>query len=164
MEPMKPTTTRRTVLKTSAGALALSVGATAGVAAKSSNAKSFGRVFANDTLWRTNVVKKLDEKPDPQDVLYFVNDGSGPAQTPSPFVSETAPGDQDYNGGKWVTYSAEVVDADAFADVAPLTSESDVVSAADDGVIELSEGRATNDDGEAFGPPAYFICPLNGRA
>ncbi len=28
--------------------------------------KEFGRVYANDVLWRTNVVNVLDERPDPE--------------------------------------------------------------------------------------------------
>ncbi len=127
------------------------------------NGKEFGRVYANDVLWRTNVVKVLDERPDPEDKIYFLHDGDKPivarddvsGDQESPFVSESAPGDPDWNGGKWTHFSAEVTDVDAFNDDAPLTNDEDVLEA---DYIEVTLGRP------GFGPPNYFICPLNGRA
>ncbi|MDY6764322.1 MAG: hypothetical protein SV377_01330 [Halobacteria archaeon] len=139
------------------------VAANPGKGDENGNGKSFGRVYANGTLWRTNVVKVLDERPDPEDKIYFLHDGSGPivananasdAQK-SPFVSESAPGDQDWNGGQWTHFSAEVTDIDAFNDDAPLTSAEDVLGKS---YIAVTLGRP------GFGPPNFFICPLNGRA
>jgi len=85
------------------------------------NGTAFGRVCANDVLWRTNVVNTLDERPDPEDRIYFLHDGSGAIvanadasdDQRSPFVSESAPGDRDWNGGQWTHFSAEVTDVDA---------------------------------------------------
>ena len=165
------TTTRRRVLRASAalGAAGLglaSVGTTTanpGKGDEKGNGKSFGRVYANGDLWRTNVVTILDERPDPEDKIYFLHDGSKPivanadasgAQA-SPFVSESAPGDRDWNGGQWTHLSAEVTDVDAFNEDAPLTSASEVLSKP---YIEVSINRP------GFGPPNYFVCPLNGRA
>ncbi|WP_254272711.1 hypothetical protein [Haloarcula marina] len=161
----EPTPTRRTVLR--AGA-ALAVAATGvsvagAAAAQNGNGREFGRVYANGELWRTTVVRVLDERPDPEDRLYFLHDGqqaivaNGDVSDDqlSPFVSESAPGDRDWNGGKWVTYSAEVTDVDAFNDDAPVASDEDVLDA---DYIDTEEG--TTD----FGPPEYFICPLTGRA
>jgi hypothetical protein len=127
------------------------------------NGKAFGRVYANDVLWRTNVVNVLDERPDPEDKIYFLHDGTQPivasadasGDQKSPFVSESAPGDQDWNGGKWTHFSAEVTDVDAFNEDAPLTNDADVL---DKSYITVTLGRP------GFGPPNYFICPLNGRA
>ncbi len=163
--------TRRTVLRTGAalGVAGLGLGTVGTVAAnpgrgdEQGNGRSFGRVYANDVLWRTNVVKTLDERPDPEDRIYFLHDGSGPIvanedaseEQKSPFVSESAPGDQDWNGGKWVHFSAEVTDIDAFNADAPLTNDTDVLDA---DYIEVTLGRP------GFGPPDFFICPLNGRA
>jgi hypothetical protein len=114
--------TRRRVLRTGAATLAATAGlgalgtaaANPGKGDEKGNGRSFGRVWANDVLYRTNVVKTLDEKPDPNDVIYFVNDGTTASLPPnggvnagsSPFVSESAPGDRDWNGGKWIHYSA----------------------------------------------------------
>jgi len=166
-EPMNETntSTRRRVLRTGAALAVGGIGST-GIAAASAgkgNGKTFGRVYANGVLWRTNVVNVLDERPDPEDKIYFLHDGDRPivanarasdAQQ-SPFVSESAPGDSDWNGGQWVHFSAEVTDVDAFNDDAPLTSDDDVL---DKDYIEVTLGRP------GFGPPNFFICPLNGRA
>jgi hypothetical protein len=172
--------TRRRVLRTGAAGLAATVGlGTLGTAAanpgkgdEKGNGKSFGRVYANDVLWRTNVVKVLDERPDPEDEIYFLHDGEKPIvaneatsdKQESPFVSESAPGDRDWNGGKWTHFSAEVTDVDAFNDDAPLDNTDEFVKMGPDGpespkdYIEITLGRP------GFGPPDFFICPLNGRA
>jgi hypothetical protein len=115
-----PTTTRRELLRTSAalgvaGGGLSSAGAVAAAPEKGDekgNGKSFGRVWANGILWRTNVVKVLDDEPKPNDDIYFVNDGTKASLPPnggvngggSPFISESAPGDRDWNGGQWVHY------------------------------------------------------------
>jgi hypothetical protein len=39
-----------------------------------------------------------------------------------------------------------------------------VMTAADEGLLEVSRGRPLDDDEKPFGPPRYFLCPLNGRA
>lgn len=155
---------RRAVLRglAAAGVAGVGLSTVGSGVAKKSNGKQFGRVWANGILYRTNVVHVLDERADPDDKIYFLHDGekaivandAGTAQG-SPFVSESAPGDKDWNGGQWTHFSAEVTDVDAFADDAPLTS-AEAVLAAD--YIDVDLGRP------GFGPPNYFICPLNGRA
>lgn len=163
--------TRRHVLRTGValGASALAAGAVGtavanpGMGDERGNGRSFGRVYANGTLWRTNVVHVLDDRPHPEDKLYFLHDGTKPivaradvsATQASPFVSEAAPGDRDWNGGKWVTYSASVTDIDAFNDDAPLASDESILDA---DYVDVTLGNP------GFGPPNYFICPLNGRA
>jgi hypothetical protein len=173
--------TRRRVLRTGAAGLAATVGLrTLDTAAGRGNGKDdkltpgqpFGAVYANGVLWRTNVVRKLDKRPDPEDRIYFLHDGMGPIvdngnatdQQASPFVSESAPGDRDWNGGKWTHFSAKVTDIDAFNEDAPLDDADEFVETTPQGpeptkdYIEISLGRP------GFGPPDYFICPLNGRA
>lgn len=163
--------TRRSILRTGAalGTASLTLGAAGAVTAapgrgnEKGKGKEFGRVYANDILWRTNVVNVLDERPDPEDKIYFLHDGSGPIvanadasdDQRSPFVSESAPGDRDWNGGQWTHFSAEVTDVEAFNDDAPLTNDHDIL---DKDYIEVTLGRP------GFGPPNFFVCPLNGRA
>jgi hypothetical protein len=159
--------TRRRVLALAAAAAATGAASTVtanpGKGDERGNGRSFGAVYANDVLWRTNVVKVLDSEPSPSDAIYFLHDGTQPivanadandAQR-SPFVSESAPGDRDWNGGKWVHYSAAVTNLEAFNADAPFTRESDVLDA---DYIDVTKGRPN------FGPPNYFICPLNGKA
>lgn len=161
-------TTRREVLRRGAivGALGLGAVGTAtasGNEAAQTGGRPFGRVYANDVLWRTNVVTVLDEAPDPADLIYFLHDGDRAivgrsdvsAAQASPFVSESAPGDRDWNGGQWVHIGARVTDVEAFTDDVPVASASDVLEA---DYIETSPGRP------GFGPPDFFLCPLNGRA
>lgn len=100
--------TRRQVLRTGAAFGAAGVGlsvvgttaANPGKGDENGEGKQFGRVYANDVLWRTNVVRTLDERPDPEDKIYFLNDGSrsivanerASGDQRSPFVSESALG------------------------------------------------------------------------
>ena len=163
--------TRRRVLRTGAAALAagVGIGSLGSVAARGNddNGKQFGRVWANGILWRTNVVRTLDEEPEPNDVIYFVNDGTraslpgggGTANAnASPFVSESAPGDRDWNGGQWVHYNVQLVDGVTLEE--PLTSEAEVLAAAEAGTLPVSKGRPDIEGA----PPNVFACPLNGRA
>lgn len=156
--------TRRAVLRGTAAAAVAGLGLTTvgGAVADPVAQGDFGRVWANDVLYRTNVVHVLDERPDPEDQIYFLHDGEKPIVANaavtgqgSPFVSETAPGDRDYNGGQWTHVSAEVTDVQAFNADAPFTSEADILQA---NYIDSDVGRP------GFGPPNYFVCPLNGKA
>ena len=100
------TPTRRRFLRAGAAAGLAGVGlsATGTVAANPGNGgetgrgTEFGRVCANDVLWRTNAVRTLDERLDPEDRIYVLNDGSrsivanerASGDQRSPFVSESA--------------------------------------------------------------------------
>lgn len=152
---------RRDVLETGGllvGGLALGVGGTGTALAGKGNdeGRQFGRIWANDTLYTTNVVKVLDSRPKNEDRLYFVHDGSQGLQ---PAVSETAPGDTDYNGGKWTHFNALVTDIAKYWANAPLTNDADVLGA-DGDYLDVSLGRP---DFEGA-PPNYFRCPLTGVA
>jgi hypothetical protein len=152
---------RRDVLKTGGllvGGLALGVGGTGTALAGKGNdkGKQFGLIWANDVPYTTNVVKPLDRRPKNEDKLYFIHDGSQGLQ---PAVSETAPGDTDYNGGKWTHFNARVTNMTKYQENAPLTNDADVL-AADGDYLDVSLGRP---DFEAA-PPNYFLCPLTGVA
>lgn len=152
---------RRDVLKTGGllvGGLALGVGGTGtALAGKGNdNGNQFGLIWANDVPYTTNVVKPLASRPKNEDKLYFIHDGSQGLQ---PAVSETAPGDTDYNGGKWTHFNALVTDMDAYEANAPLTNDAAVL-AADSDYLDVSLGRP---DFEGA-PPNYFLCPLTGVA
>lgn len=159
--------TRRDVLRSGVAIGVASLGVVGTATAQGSDdtlnpGEPFGRVYANDELWRTNVVRKSDERFDPDDRIYFLHDGEKSivarkdvSEQQSPFVSESAPGDRDWNGGKWTHFSAEVTDVGAFNEDAPLKTAETVLNK---GYIDIELGRP------GFGPPNFFICPLNGRA
>lgn len=148
--------TRRGALRLGIAATsALTVGVGSAAAGKGNDSgNSFGTVWANDTLYATNVVKPLDERPANEDRLYFVHDGSRGLQSA---VSETAPGDTDYNGGKWTHFNALVTDMQAYEAAKPLTNAAEVLGAS---FLTVELGRPDFDGA----PPNYFLCPLTGRA
>ena len=77
------------------------------------------------------------------DDLYVVT-----TNTMAPLVSDAAPGDSDYNGGRWVP---RMVTATGAGPVPELTSEEDVIAAATAGLVTIS------------GPGTTFLCPVTSR-
>lgn len=165
--------TRRRVLRT--GALAVAGTTLLGTAAaknlRSEGDKGFGAVYAEGDLYRTNVVRVLDERPDNEDRIYFLFADETPivgllpedSAQASPFVSEVAPGDRDYNGGRWSHFQAEVIDVDAFAEYVDANgpvADADVLLSLPFVDVADEPGRP---DFEGA-PPTYFLCPLNGPA
>ena len=77
-------------------------------------------------------------------------------QQPQLAVSEVAPGDADYSGGRWFTHTVTIEDESAYEERAPLTSEQEILEAQSDGVVEIHVGPPQNV------PPnhTFFDCPL----
>jgi hypothetical protein len=88
------------------------------------------------------------------DVLYVVTNSNNPeGQLP---VSEAAPGNPDYNGGRWFTHTAEWTEA-GFLDhgiVPILKSSDDIMTHEALGHLVVTPGSF------AGGPPVYFQCPM----
>ncbi len=88
------------------------------------------------------------------DKLFVITNSNNPAgQLP---VAEAAPGNPNYNGGRWYTQTVEWT-ASGFADhgtVPVLTSYSDVMTHYKLGHLTITPGTF------AGGPPAFFECPL----
>jgi len=88
------------------------------------------------------------------DALYVITNSNNPqGQLP---VSEAAPGNTAYNGGRWFTHTAEWT-ADAFMElgiVPVLTSYDDIMLHRDLGHLIITPGSFPE------GPPVYFQCPL----
>lgn len=107
-------------------------------------------LYGDGELWGT---KATTELPAPNGknaqsfdkLIVIVNGASG--QLP---VSEAAPGNPDYNGGRWFTHTA------MWNHGAPevLTSYDEVMHYYDLGELSIAEGSFMG------GPPAYFLCPL----
>lgn len=143
-----PDPTRRRFLRTTgalASALALGVTATGSAAADASNNPEFGgRIYADD---RTFATKGVTDLPPPTnnensfDELYVFQGATAADQLP---VAEAAPGEQDYNGGRW---SVTVVE---WTTTPTLLTSDDAVHAAE---------MAGHLDVVAEGV-RYFECPL----
>ena len=96
-----------------------------------------GTIYAHDRMYET--VATPTNLPDHGkfDTLYFLGDDYAP-------VSDAAPGDRHYNGGRWEVRQVK------FTGIFPMqfTNAEDVLAAADNGDIEI--GNVV----------ARFVCPL----
>lgn len=115
-------------------------------------------IWGDGELWATTAVTRIPapkaNNPQSFDALYVItNSNNQEGQVP---VSEAAPGNPLYNGGRWFTHTATWTQAgfDAHGTVPILTSRDDVMLHAGLGHLEVTEGPP------AGGPPAYFECPL----
>ena len=115
-------------------------------------------IYADGQVWGTKAVTAL---PGPNennvqsfDKLFVITNSNNPSgQMP---VGEAAPGNPDYNGGRWFTQTVEWTDAGfvAHGTVPILTSYADIMVHYNLGHLTISSGSF---DG---GPPPYFLCPL----
>jgi hypothetical protein len=88
------------------------------------------------------------------DALYVVTNSNNPnGQLP---VAEAAPGNPDYNGGRWFTHTVIWTQAgfDAHGIVPVLTSYDDILLHEDLGHLAVAPGSPPG------GPMTYFECPL----
>jgi len=113
-------------------------------------------VYGDGAVWGT---KGTTDLPAPKDrnvqsfdkLFVFVN--GAPGQLP---VSEAAPGNPNYNGGRWFTYTAMWTEA-GMAAHDPLP----VLMSYDDIQLHESLGHLVTAPGSpAGGPSPYFQCPL----
>ena len=88
------------------------------------------------------------------DNLYVVTNSNNPqGQLP---VSEAAPGNPEYNGGRWFTHTVEwtATGFQSHGIVPVLTSDEDIDLHESLGHLVVTPGSFPN------GPPVYFQCPL----
>jgi hypothetical protein len=115
-------------------------------------------IYADGLPWGTKATTVL---PAPNghnvqsfDALYVIINSNNPmGQLP---VGEAAPGNPNYNGGRWFTHTVEWTE-EGFMDhgiVPVLTSEVEIEDHEGLGHLEITAGSF--DDG----PPVYFQCPL----
>lgn len=115
-------------------------------------------VYGDGEVWGTKGTTTLPA-PNPAnrqsfDALYVITNSNNPqGQLP---VSEAAPGNPDYNGGRWFTHSVEwTADAFLYYGIVPvLSSDDDIQYQANMGYLVITPGSFPN------GPPVYFQCPL----
>ena len=111
-------------------------------------------IYADGEAWGT---KGLATLPQPNANMLqsfdkiFVFTNASDAQLP---VAEAAPGNPDYNGGRWFTHTAEWTE-EAFNGYVPvLKSAAEVEHYADMGLLIITPGSFPG------GPNVYFQCPL----
>lgn len=110
-------------------------------------------IYADGKVFSTKGLNELpapngrnDQSFDP--LLIFTNSDLGDAQLP---VAEAAPGNTDFNGGRWAAKGATWTDA-AYAGTL-ITSYAQALAYEDMGVLSIT-------DGHPAGGPDYFECPL----
>jgi hypothetical protein len=108
-------------------------------------------IYADGTAWGTKVTTPLPapkgENTHSFDKLFVFTNG---AEDQLP-VGDAAPGNPDYNGGRWETWTATW--ADDVAQIPVLKSEESIMA-------YVASGDLTIEKGSPGGPPPYFSCPL----
>jgi hypothetical protein len=153
---------RRTVLRgtgVALGALALGAGAAGSAAANPGAPSQDGAIYGRDKLWRTKFTAELPAPNDHNrgsfDDLYFIVHDGGPVQLP---LSEAAPGDTEYNGGRWVSETSVVLDWETYEEeYQPITNAEAFHEAVMAGVLSEPTLGAP---GTPPVRPDYFQCPL----
>jgi hypothetical protein len=114
-------------------------------------------LWGDGELWGTKGTTTLpapnDHNRQSFDALYVIINNPDAVQLP---VSEAAPGNPEYNGGRWFTHTVMWTAAGLAAHnpVPVLTSYEDIMYHADLGHLVITPGSF---DG---GPSDYFQCPL----
>jgi hypothetical protein len=115
-------------------------------------------IYADGTAWGTKVTTVL---PTPNehnlqsfDKLYIITNSNNPM--PQLPVGEAAPGNPDYNGGRWYTQTVTWTEAgfEAHGTVPILKSYDDIMTHYNLGHLTITAGPPDADT------PAFFLCPL----
>lgn len=136
------------------GLLALS----AGLQADPGKPDFIASVYGDGKVWGTKGTTTLpmpnEHNRQSFDALYVITNSNNPVgQLP---ISEAAPGNPDYSGGRWYTHTVEWT-AEGFSDhgiVPVLTSLAEIEVHANLGHLAITPGSFPG------GPPIFFQCPL----
>jgi hypothetical protein len=115
-------------------------------------------LYGDGEVWGTKGTTTLpaptEQNRQSFDALYVITNSNNPqGQLP---VSEAAPGNPDYNGGRWFTHTVDWT-AEGFmahGTVPILTSYDDIMYHLNLGHLVITQGSFPG------GPPRYFQCPL----
>jgi len=113
-------------------------------------------LYADGETWGTKATTTLpapnDHNAQSFDKLFVIINGAM-GQLP---VAEAAPGNRNYNGGRWATQTVVWTEAGfgAHGTIPVLTSYDEVMTHANLGHLTITPGSP------AGGPPDYFQCPL----
>lgn len=123
-------------------------------------------LWADDEKWGTKVTTELPAPTENNehsfDGFFFITSVDwtpGDAYLQAP-VMEAAPGNSDYNGGRWATFRVTVIDSDGID--GELTSYAEILAEEDDGDLVIAgepewDGNHLDKDGNHM---LYFQCPL----
>lgn len=137
----------------------LALVASAGILAANPGKPSFSpMIYGDGAVWGTKGAAALpaprEHNRDSFDALYVITNSNNPqGQLP---VAEAAPGNPNYNGGRWFTHTVEWT-AEGFMDhgIVP------ILKSLDDIRFHESLGHLVITPGSfPGGPPVYFECPL----
>jgi hypothetical protein len=110
-------------------------------------------IWADGRQWGTKGLSALPNRAPAHSfdkLLFFVGVPEGVMQAP---VAEAAPGNRDFNGGRWVTHQVTILDATGIQ--FPLTSYAEVLQEQSEGDLVISAMPVY--DGVH---PIWFECPL----
>ena len=131
-----------TAAATSIAVLALSVSAVA------AGGPPQAGIYVHDVLYRTvGTPTDFSQTGAPDhsfDTIYLLNDGTNPAADGLASVATAAPGDKDFNGGRWMVFDITWINTPT-----QLTNEQQVLDAATAGDLTISAA-----------PIKYFECPV----
>jgi hypothetical protein len=114
-------------------------------------------VYGDGQVWGTKGAAGLPAPSESNlqsfDMLFVVTNSNAAGQLP---VSEAAPGNPNYNGGRWFTHTVTWTQdgLDAHGTVPVLMSYADILFHYSLGHLTIAAGSP------AGGPPPYFECPL----
>jgi len=115
-------------------------------------------LWGDGQLWSSKATAILpaptENNADSYDMLFVITNSNNPSgQLP---VAEAAPGNVNFNGGRWNTYTVWWTQSgfDDHGTVPVLTSYADILVHYMLGHLEIEQGSPEG------GPPQYFQCPL----
>jgi len=138
-------------------ALVLALAFTAPVAANPGQPNFGPAVYGDGQAWGTKGAAGLpapnENNLQSLDKLFVITNSNAAGQLP---VAEAAPGNPDYNGGRWFTHTVTWTPAGfgAHGTVPVLKSYADIMFHYSLGHLAIAAGSP------AGGPPLYFECPL----
>ncbi|KAB1196021.1 MULTISPECIES: hypothetical protein [Haloferax] len=168
MKDVTNSLSRRSVLRKGAilsSAAVLGVGA-AGTAAADGHKPDFSpRVWGDGVPWGTKVTGEIKNPNENSLDKFFVitNPVTGNLPAGTAPVSEAAPRNPDYNGGRWWTHTVEWTEAgaDFHGPTPPLLTRYGPDDDPESILFHYNLGHLTISEGSpAGGPPDYFRCPL----
>jgi hypothetical protein len=159
---------RRQVLRTGVAVSGVSLlGVTAvGSAAAAKGKPDFSpRIWGDGEQWGTKVTGEITNPNENSLDKFFVITPGAASELPDGTlpVSEAAPGNPDYNGGRWWTHTVEWTQAgvDAHGSTPPLLTRYGPADDPESIQFHRGLGHLTITEGSpAGGPPDYFRCPM----